>query len=286
MVDASSPRVIGATSAGASVLSAGAGRKIPVPGIEDSRIDVSRIDVSVPTPDGPCPATLHVPSEGPPVPAAILYPDAAGPRETFRVAADRLAAAGYAVLLPDVYHRSGAWRPFDAATVFSDESERARLMGMARSVTAEMTTRDAGAFLEFLAGRPEVAGPRVGTFGYCMGGRAALLVAGRYPDRVGAAASFHGGRLADADDPDSPFLLADRLRAVVYVAAAQDDTSFPPEQYARLEAALSAAGVEYTMEEYPAAHGFAVPDNSTYDPAAHERHWAALTTLFGAHLKG
>ena len=244
-----------------------------------------RIDVDVPTPDGPCPATLHLPVDGLPVPGAVLWPDAAGPRETFRRAADRLAAAGYAVLLPDVYHRSGPWEPFDAETVFSDPPERARLMAMARSITAKMTTRDAGALLAFLAGRAEVAGPRVGVFGYCMGGRAALLVAGRYPERVGAAASFHGGNLAQADDPDSPALLADRMRAAVYVATARDDASFPPEQYARLDAALAAAGVEYTMEEYPAAHGFAVPDNPTYDPAAEERHWAALTAVFG-RLRG
>ena len=163
-----------------------------------------RIEVDLPTPDGPCHATLHVPADGLPAPAAILFPDAAGPRETFRAVADRLAAAGYAVLLPDVYHRLGDWRPFDAATVFSDPPERERLMTMARSVTAEMTTRDAGAFLEFLAGRPEVAGPRVGVFGYCMGGRAALLVAGRFPDRVGAAASFHGGPAGRRRRPGQP----------------------------------------------------------------------------------
>jgi carboxymethylenebutenolidase len=247
---------------------------------------VPRIDVVVPTPDGPCCATLHVPRDGLPVPAAVLFPDAAGPRETFRVAADRLAAAGYAVLLPDVYHRLGEWRPFDAATVFSDPPERERLMTMARGVTAEMTTRDVGAFLQFLAGRREVAGSQVGVFGYCMGGRAALLAAGRFPDRVGAAASFHGGRLADAADPDSPHLLADRVQAAVYVAAAENDATFPPEQYARLEEAYTVAGVQHTMEVYPAAHGFAVPDNPTYDTAADERHRAALTTLFGAHLQG
>ncbi len=121
-----------------------------------------------------------------------------------------------------------------------------------------------------------MAGPRVGVFGYCMGGRAALLVAGRFPDRVGAAASFHGGRLADAADPDSPHRLADRVQAAVYVAAAENDATFPPEQYARLEAAYTAAGVQHTMEVYPAAHGFAVPDNATYDAAADERHRAAL----------
>ena len=243
-----------------------AGRKTSCPGSRSTS----------PLPTDPVHATLHVPADGLPVPAAILFPDAAGPRETFRAVADRLAATGYAVLLPDVYHRLGEWRPFDAETVFSDPPERERLMTMARSVTAEMTTRDAGAFLAFLAGRPEVAGPRVGVFGYCMGGRAALLVAGRFPDRVGAAASFHGGRLADAADPDSPHRLADRVQAAVYVAAAENDATFPPEQYARLEAAYTAAGVQHTMEVYPAAHGFAVPDNGTYDAAADERHRAAL----------
>jgi dienelactone hydrolase/glycosidase len=247
---------------------------------------VPRIEVDLPTPDGPCHATLHVPADGLPVPAAVLFPDAAGPRETFRAVADQLAAAGYAVLLPDVYHRLGDWRPFDAATVFSDPPERERLMTMARGVTSEMTTRDAGAFLAFLAGRPEVGGSRVGVFGYCMGGRAALLVAGRFPDRVGAAASFHGGRLADAADPDSPHRLADRVQAAVYVAAAENDETFPPEQFARLEAAYTAARVQHTMEVYPAAHGFAVPDNATYDAAADERHRAALHTLFGTHLRG
>jgi carboxymethylenebutenolidase len=246
--------------------------------------EVSRLDVTVTTPDGTCPATLHLPDGA--APAVIMYVDAAGVRDTFRQMADRLAAAGHVVLLPDVYYRHGAWRPFDAATVFADPQERGRLMGMARSVTAAMYASDAGAFLDFLAGRAEVSGRLVGTTGYCMGGRASLLVAGHHPERVGAAASFHGGRLADADNPDSPHLLADRIRAGVYVAAAQDDASFPPEQYERLEKAFAAAGVRATMETYPAAHGFAVPDNAVHDPTAEERHWAATTALFDRYLRG
>jgi carboxymethylenebutenolidase len=246
---------------------------------------VSRVEVVVPASDGECPATLHVPDTGP-APAVIMYPDAAGVRETFLVMGDRLAAAGFVVLLPDVYYRHGAWPAFDAATVFGDPDERARLMGMARSVTADMMVRDAGAFLDFLAARSEVAGPLVGTTGYCMGGRESLLAAAHHPDRVGAAASFHGGRLADAEDPDSPYLLADRIRAAVYVAAAQDDASFPADQYERLEKAFAENGVRATMETYPAAHGFAVPDNATHDPSADDRHWAATTELFDRYLRG
>jgi carboxymethylenebutenolidase len=118
-----------------------------------------------------------------------------------------------------------------------------------------------------------------------MGGRSSLLVAGHHPDRVGAAASFHGGNLA-ADDPDSPHLLADRIRARVLVAAAQNDRVFPAEQHERLAKALTAAGVDHRIETYPAEHGFAVPDNATYDAEADRRHWAALAELYGGTLHG
>jgi carboxymethylenebutenolidase len=239
------------------------------------------LDLTVAAPDGACPVSLHLPDGDGPWPAVIMYPDAAGVRPTFRAMADRLAALGYATLLPDVYYRAGDWAPFDVNTVFTDPDERTRMTGLARSLTADEVIADAGAFLEFLAGRPEVAEARVGTTGYCMGGRISLLVAGHHPDRVGAAASFHGGRLADESDPDSPALVADRVRATVYVAAAENDELCPPEQLDRLAKAYTEAGVAHTIETYPGAHGFAVPDNiGRYDEALAERHWAALATLY------
>jgi carboxymethylenebutenolidase len=245
---------------------------------------VPRLDVTVPAPDGDCAATLHLPDGTGPWPAVLLYPDAGGVRETFLAMADRMSGLGYATLLPDVYYRSGRYRPFDLSTVFSDPGERERLMTLARSVTAEMVVGDAGAFLQFLAGRPEVTGTGVGTTGYCMGGRASLLAAAHHPDRVAAAASFHGGRLAADDDPGSPVRQAGAIRGTVYVAAAENDASCPPEQLTRLEKALAEAGVRHTIETYPAAHGFAVPDNPTYDPAADDRHWRALEGLYGTAL--
>jgi carboxymethylenebutenolidase len=239
------------------------------------------LDLTVAAPEGACPVSLHLPDGDGPWPAVIMYPDAAGARPTFRAMADRLAALGYATLLPDVYYRAGDWAPFDVNTVFSDPDERTRMASLARSLTADDVIADAGAFLEFLVGRPEVAGNRVGTTGYCMGGRISLLVAGHHPDRVGAAASFHGGRLADEADPDSPALVADRVRATVYVAAAENDELCPPEQLDRLAKAYTEAGVAHTIETYPGAHGFAVPDNvGRYDEALAERHWAALATLY------
>jgi carboxymethylenebutenolidase len=246
---------------------------------------VPSIALTIPTPDGDCAATLHTPGGSGPWPAVLFYVDAGGVRQTMRAMADRLAGLGYAVLVPDVYHRTPDWQPFDVATMFSDPDERARLMGLIGSVTPAAYRSDADAFLAALGGRPEVAGDRVGTTGYCMGGRASLIVAAHRPDRIAAAASFHGGGLAKADDPESPHHRAGDLAARVYVAGAVEDGSFTDDDRALLEEALTEAGVEHTVETYPAHHGFAVPDNPTHDAAAEERHWAALEELYGAALR-
>ena len=237
----------------------------------------------VTTPDGSCPVALFTP-EGPgPWPGIVMYCDAGGVRDTFDQMAAKLAGFGYAVLLPDVYYRSGDWAPFDMATVFSDAKERGRLFSMIGSITPDKMAVDAGAFFDYLAARPEVSGERFGVCGYCMGGRTSLVVAGRVGDRVGAAASFHGGGLV-SDGADSPHLLADRIAATVYVGGAENDASFTAAHAEQLEKALTAAGVAHTIEWYSAGHGFAVPDNPPYDAAADERHWAAMTQTFSEAL--
>ncbi len=246
---------------------------------------MARIDVQISTPDGTCPASLHVPEGDGPWPGVLLFPDAGGARETMRVMADRLAGMGYVALVPDVYYREGEWTPFDIATVFSDEDERARLSGFMSSLTRDRIVSDTGAYLDYLLTRPEVVGTTAGTTGYCMGGRLSLITAGAHPDKVGAAASFHGGRIAVDDDPESPHLAANRISATVYVAGAEDDGSFTPEQAQLLDSALTEAGVPHTVEFYPAKHGFAVPDNPTYDAAAEDRHWKALEALYGSALQ-
>jgi carboxymethylenebutenolidase len=246
---------------------------------------VARIDVRISTPDGICPASLHVPDGDGPWPGVLLFPDAGGLRETKRVMADQLAGMGYVTLVPDVYYRDGEWPPFDVATVFTDPDERARMAGYSSKLTPERIGSDSGAYLDFLLARTEVNGAAAGTTGYCMGGRLSLITAGVHPDKVAAAASFHGGRIAVEDDPESPHLAADRITATVYVAGAEDDGSFTPEQAKLLDTALTDAGVRHTVEFYPAKHGFAVPDNPTYDKAAEDRHWEALEALYGSTLQ-
>lgn len=241
-------------------------------------------DVQIPTPDGISPASLHLPEGPEPRPAVIMFPDAGGLRATMRDMGEHLAGLGYVTLVPDIYYRHGTWKGFDMRTVFGDPAERDRLMGFVHSVTADLAVRDATAYANYLLGLPETAGTAVGTTGYCMGGRLSLIVAGHLGDTIAAAASFHGGNLAAADDPDSPHHRAASISATVYVAGATDDPSFPADQRDRLRAALTTAGVEHTVETYPAAHGFAVADNPTYDAAAAQTHWDALAHLYATAL--
>src|SRR6266516_1687666 len=245
-----------------------------------------RLDVQIPAPDGRSNATMHLPDGDGPWPGVLVFPDAGGARETFRQMGDRLASMGYVVLIPDIYYRAGECAPFDVATVFTDKQERARLSSLTSVLTNYRIIADSCAYSDFLLARPEVTGSAIGSTGYCLGGRMSLTAAGGLGRKIAAAAAFHGGRLAVADDPSSPHLLADRVTATVYVAGAKDDGSFTAEQAELLESALTDAGVDHTLEFYPARHGFAVPDNPTYDTEADARHWEALHELYRAHLHG
>ncbi|MGD0377906.1 MAG: dienelactone hydrolase family protein [Streptosporangiaceae bacterium] len=243
-----------------------------------------RLDVQIPAPDGHSNGTLHVPDGTGRWPGVLVYPDAGGARETFRQMGDRLASMDYVALIPDIYYRAGKWAPFDMATLFTDQQERARLSRLTSVLTNDRIIADAGAYSDFLLARPDLTGSAIGTTGYCLGGRISLVAAGGLGRKIAAAASFHGGRLAVAGDPSSPHLSADRVTAAVYVAAATDDGSFTAEQAGLLECALTDAGVDHTVEFYPARHGFAVPDNLTYDREADARHWEALHELYRAYL--
>jgi carboxymethylenebutenolidase len=144
---------------------------------------------------------------------------------------------------------------------------------------------DTASFLEFLAAELSVAKQKTGCVGYCMGGPFALSAAGTFPGRVAAAASLHGARLA-TDQPDSPHLLAPKMRGRIYVGIAGIDPHFTPEEKQRLESALQSAGVKHTVETYPEVkHGFAVNDTPAYDRAASERHWQQILTLFSGSLQ-
>jgi carboxymethylenebutenolidase len=249
-----------------------------------------RLEVSITTRDGTCPASIFTPggseSGKAPWPGVIFFMDGLGIRPVMWEMGQRLADGGYLVLLPDLYYRAGPYSPMVASEVLADPNRREALMKLVRGLDRDRKVADAGAFIEFLSSRPEVKGKRFGATGYCMGGNASLTAAGAFPDRFAAVASFHGGHLA-TEDPESPHLFLGKLKGRVYVAGAVEDASFPDEQKNRLEQALTEAGVDHLIETYPGArHGFAVRDLPVYDEAAAERHWAALFGLLRETLPG
>ncbi|QPC92467.1 dienelactone hydrolase family protein [Mesorhizobium sp. INR15] len=244
---------------------------------------MTKQDLQIKTRDGTAKAGLfHSATASPAKAGVILYQDAFGPRPALDGMAERLAGEGYAVLVPDLFYRNAPYGPFDAKTAFVEEKSKAALMALVTGTTQEMTISDTGAFLDALAAEG-VTGP-VGTVGYCMGGGRALNAAAAYPDRIEAAASFHGGNLA-SDAGDSPHRKAASLKARVYVGMAGVDRSFPPEQSARLAEALRVAEVDHVLENYLGmAHGWCVPDHSVFNAIGAERHWKRLTALFAETL--
>lgn len=243
--------------------------------------------VDVPTPDGTADAYLAVPDDNAPHPAVLMYMDAFGLRPHLKKMADRIAAAGYTVLVPNVMYRHGR-APLVELPEFINPAERPELFEQIRpfmvALTPEAAMRDAAAYLDWLAASPLTTDGPAGVTGYCMGAGLALRTAGTHPDRVAAAAGFHGAYLA-TEAPDSPHLLADRVTAELYFGHADQDATNPAEQIDRLDKALTAAGVRHRTEVYAGAHhGFTQADTAMYDAEATERHWTALLDLLNRAL--
>jgi carboxymethylenebutenolidase len=240
--------------------------------------------IEITTKHGTCPSYVYRPAGSGPWATVLVFMDGLGIRPAMLEIGERLAAHGYFVLLPDLFYRSGPYAPMNPHTVFTDPEQRKILMEkFVAPATPANIMSDTGAFLDYLAAEPDAKAARIGTTGYCMGGLMSLTAAGTYPDRIVAAASYHGGRLA-TDAPDSPHRLAPNMKARVYVAAAIEDASFPDDMKDRLGHALTSAGVDHCIETYPAKHGWVFRDTPVYDAAAGERHWQTMLALFNEVL--
>jgi carboxymethylenebutenolidase len=246
-----------------------------------------RREVSIPTPDGDARAFTFTPDQGEgPWPATILFMDAPAIRPALFEMGQRLADAGYYVLLPDLFWRAGPYDPPDLKAARAGDPEAVAVFQKLRGSTgAGRQMVDTKACLDFLDAQPQADARKVGVTGYCMGGGIALRAAGTFPDRIVAAASFHGGNMA-TDDEKSPHRLAPNIRAKMLVAGADEDSGFPPEQKDRLAAALAEAGVEAEVSIWPGCrHGWVPTDMPVYNPEGAERHWRELVALFDETLK-
>ncbi len=240
--------------------------------------------LAITAPDGTSNGLLFRPDSGS-HPGVLFLTDIFGIRESQKGMASRLAAEGYAVLVPNVFYRSGEPPMFDFKPDFADERTRKRFGELRDPLTAEAMERDTAAYVDFLVARDGVSDGPVGAVGFCFSGKLSMHAAAARPDKVGAAASFHGGGLY-TDDTHSPHLLLPRIKAELYFGHAVEDRSMSKEAIEKLDQALAAWGGKYEAETYDGAHhGWTVPDNGAYEKEAAERAYKKLTALFAATLR-
>ena len=261
-------------------VSAGAGLAMLLPRAANAQ-EVTESEVDVTTPDGVADSYFVHPASGA-HPGVIIWPDAFGLRPAKRQMGRRLAESGYSVLVVNQYYRSQR-APIADSTNFA--ALRETLMPLMGTLNAETHMRDARAFVSFLDSQASVDPNRkMGTMGYCMGGPITMRTAAAVPDRIGAAASFHGGGLV-TDQPDSPHLLVPQMTAHYLFAIAANDDENQPEAKDVLRDTFAEAGLPAEIEVYEGAlHGWCPPDSQVYDEAQAERAWSRLLVLFESAL--
>jgi len=248
--------------------------------------------VDIPTADGAMDSFVVHPDEGGPFPAVFVYMDIWGLREELFDEARRIALAGYHVTLPNLWYRRGKVR-YEARNEkgqmrsFIDlpQAVQDEMHANMFQVTDPMAMADTGAMLAFLKNEPVRPGP-MGSVGYCLGGRLAILASAFHPERFCAAASLHGTRLV-TDKPESPHRLAEKYRGEIYCGFAEQDHLAPPETIATLDRILSGRGnVHYRAQVHPGTvHGYSLPDRDVYDKHATFRDWERIFAMFRRQLR-
>jgi carboxymethylenebutenolidase len=242
-------------------LTVGAGLAASGAGGLDAQAQVMEMNVEIKTPDGTCDAAFIHPTTGT-HPAVIVWPDAFGLRPSMREIGRRLAAEGYSVLVPNPFYRVAKAPVFDDASNFSfaDQAQRAKLTPLMGSIgAAGAAERDAAALVTWLDAQRQVdRAKKIGTQGYCMGGALVVRTAAAVPTRIGAGASFHGGGLV-TPNPDSPHLLASKIKARMYFGVAANDDAQQPDAKTKLKESFDAAKAP-AIECMQSQHGWCVSD--------------------------
>jgi carboxymethylenebutenolidase len=237
-------------------------------------------DVEIKTPDGTCDAYFVHPTSGK-HPAVLIWPDIFGLRPAFKQMATRLAESGYSVLVVNPFYRLQKAPTSAEGADMSDANTRKMLVGQMQSLSPTTVTTDAAAFIPWLDQQASVNTKRkMATTGYCMGGPFTFRVAAKYPDRVGAIATFHGAALASSA-PDSPHLLVPKMKASALIAIAASDDQSDPKAKDLLRQAFDSAGLPAEIEVYTGTkHGWCPTDSHVYDHDEAEKAWSRQLVLF------
>ncbi len=264
---------------GAMALGAGLAAMLPK---SSQAAETTGEDVEIRTPDGVADAYIVHPAKGK-YPAVLIWPDIFGLRPAFRAMATRLAESGYTALVINPFYRMRKAPTSPEHADFDDPATRDALLGLAHTLSPATAATDARAFVTYLDSHAAVDVKRkMGTTGYCMGGPLVLRTAAARSDRIGAAATFHGGGLV-TKDPDSPHLLIPQTKAHYLIAIAANDDQRDPEAKTVLRDTFERAHLPAEVEVYEGTqHGWCPPDSKVYNQAQAEKAWARLLVL----LKG
>jgi carboxymethylenebutenolidase len=264
-------------------LAVGTGLSMIVP-VLATAAELSEADVDIKTSDGTADAWFVHPAKGK-VPAVLVWPDIFGLRPAFKEMARRLAGEGYAVLVVNPFYRTKRAPTAPEHPDFEDPATRSALMALMGSLSAETAVTDAKAFVPWLDSQPSVdKKKKMGVTGYCMSGSYTLRAAASFPSRIGAGASFHGGRLV-TDKPDSPHLLIPQVKAQFLFAIAENDDQHQPEAKEVLRDAFAKANLHAEIEVYAGAqHGWCPPDSAVYNHDQAEKAWSRQLVLFKSAL--
>jgi len=217
-------------------------------------------------------------------PGVVFLTDIWGIRPANIGVAKRLAEQGFAVLMPNVFHRYSRMTP-DGFEHGSAEEKTKAMYGLFAALTPKNMADDGKAYVDFLLAQKGVKRDKVGIVGYCFTGQMAVRTAAAEPEKVAAAASFHGGFLV-TDKPDSPHRILSPIKARLYFGHAVDDSTASPDQVKTLEASLRDWHGAFESEFYEGAlHGWTVPGRDVYNEVQAERGFEKLVELFEATLK-
>jgi carboxymethylenebutenolidase len=173
--------------------------------------------------------------------------------------ADRLAAAGFVALAPDLYHGE-----------LAGHTEMDRAGALMQALPADRAARDMSGAVDHLADHAATTSDKVGVMGFCMGGLLTFVLAALRPDRIKAAVPFYGFPQGDGQ-PDYT-----RIEAAIHGHMAEHDDFFPPAAAIELEQRLRDLGKDVSFTVHAGTgHAFMAPHNAlgTHDQATYDAVW-------------
>ncbi len=242
-------------------------------------------ELEIPMQQGSSDSAFYCPEGDGKWPGVLYLTDIGGIRAANRESAARLSKEGYAVLMPNIFYRTGRAPLQPAIRTLDEEGRKKRMAELSTPLTPQAIEQDSSTYVDFLLSQNCTRPGMIGIVGHCFSGKMAMFAAAARPDKVAAAASFHGGGLY-TDAPTSPHLALPRIKARLYFGHATKDRSMNEEAIAKLDEALKRWGGKYESKTYKDAyHSWTSSDSPVYNQPQAERAFQKLLELLDETLR-